>query len=583
MRQSRRLAAILAADVAGYSRLMGADEEGTLERLKALRRELLDPKIAEHHGRIVKTTGDGLLVEFSSVVDAVRCAVEVQQAMSERNADIAADNRIELRIGINLGDVIVEDDDLYGDGVNIAARVEALADPGGVFVSNTVYDHVRDRLPFDFQDLGEQQVKNIARPVRVYHIRDTAAKKLPTALPLPAKPSIAVLPFANMSGDPEQEYFADGIAEDIITLLSKSRALFVIARNSTFSYKGRAADVRQIGRELGVRYVLEGSVRKAGNRVRVTGQLIEAATGGHLWAERYDRDLTDIFAVQDQITANVSAAILPTMERSERERAVRKPPDSLDAWECYYRGMWHFGKFEAVENERARGFFRHAIDLDPQFAPAAAALALNYLNEITLFRPDLRSANLPLALDHSMRAVNIDATDATGHSALARTLWMSGRHAESLVQADIAVRCDPNSAAAHAARGGARLWGGFPREAIESLQTAMRLSPLDPLTPLWRHFIARAYYWSEAYEEAIAVARELGQSHPNFRQPYNTLIASLGQVGDVDGAHAVLTNGLARFGEAFRVLMSLPLSELRELRPEDRDHLIDGFRKAGLA
>jgi len=280
MTATRRLAAILAADVAGYSRLMGADEEGTLERLKALRRELLDPKIAEHHGRIVKTTGDGLLVEFSSVVDAVRCGVEMQQAMVDRNTDIVADNRIELRIGINLGDVIVEDDDLYGDGVNIAARVEALADPGGVFVSNTVYDHVRDRLPFDFEDLGEQQVKNIARPVRVYHIRDTAAKRLPTALPLPAKPSIAVLPFANMSGDPEQEYFADGIAEDIITLLSKSRALFVIARNSTFTYKGRAADVRQIGRELGVRYVLEGSVRKAGNRVRVTGQLIEAATGG---------------------------------------------------------------------------------------------------------------------------------------------------------------------------------------------------------------------------------------------------------------------------------------------------------------
>jgi pentatricopeptide repeat protein len=304
--------------------------------------------------------------------------------------------------------------------------------------------------------------------------------------------------------------------------------------------------------------------------------------GGHLWVERYDSDLTDIFAVQDQITANVSAAILPAMERSERERAGRKPPDSLDAWECYYRGMWHFAKFEAVENETARSFFRRAIDLDPQFAPAAAALAFNYLNEITLFRPDRRAANLPLALDHSVRAVNIDATDATGHSALARALWMSGRHAESLTEAEIAVRADPNSAAAHGALGGACLWGGFPREAIEPLQTAMRLSPFDPLTPLWRHFIARAHYWSENYEAAIAVARQLRQSLPNFRQPYNTLIASLAQVGELDEARAVMTDGLVRFGETFRILMALPLTELRELRPQDREHMIEGFRKAGL-
>jgi class 3 adenylate cyclase len=280
MSQTRRLAAILAADVVGYSRLMGADEEGTLERLKALRRELLDPKIAEHHGRIVKTTGDGMLVEFASVVDAVRCAVAVQQAMPERNTDVAADNRIELRIGINLGDVIVEGDDLYGDGVNIAARVEALADAGGVLVSNTVHDHVRDRLPFVFEDLGEQQVKNIARPVRVFRVRDTGVAKspsapVPPALPLPDKPSIAVLPFANMSGDPEQEYFADGMVEEIITALSRIKWLFVIARNSSFTYKGQAIDVKQVGRELGVRYVLEGSVRKAGGHVRITAQLID--------------------------------------------------------------------------------------------------------------------------------------------------------------------------------------------------------------------------------------------------------------------------------------------------------------------
>src|SRR5215831_8642295 len=375
MNQTRRLAAILAADVAGYSRLMGADEEGTLERLKALRHELFDPKIAEYRGRIVKTTGDGLLVEFASVVDAARCAVEVQQAMPERNADVAANSRIELRIGINLGDVIVEDDDLYGDGVNIAARVEALADPGGVFVSNTVYDHVRDRPPFDFEDLGEQQVKNITRPVRVYQIRDTAAKRLPTALPLPAKPSIAVLPFANMSGDPEQEYFADGIAEDIITLLSKSRALFVIARNSTFTYKGKAVDVRQVGRELGVRYVLEGSVRKAGNRARITGQLIDTATGAHLWADRFDGSLDDIFELQDQIASRVVGIIEPKLRLTETDRVSRKPTENLDAYDLYLRAVAEgYKRTEEGVAESIR-LCRRALELDPAFAPAMGRIA----------------------------------------------------------------------------------------------------------------------------------------------------------------------------------------------------------------
>ncbi len=356
-RVERRLAAILAADVAGYSRLMGADEEGTLERLKALRRELLDPKIAEHNGRIVKTTGDGLLVEFASVVDAVRCAVAVQQAMPERNTGVAADSRIELRIGINLGDVIVEGDDLYGDGVNIAARIEALADPGGVFVSNTVHDHVRDRLPFAFEDLGEQQVKNIARPVRVYRVSNTlthpaaAAPGSPLSrtagegaerqrreageggappLQLPDKPSIAVLAFANMSGDPEQEYFADGMVEEIITALSRIGWLFVIARNSTFTYNGQTIDVKQVGRELGVRYVLEGSVRKGGNRVRITAQLIDAHGGAHLWAERFDGSLDDVFDLQDKIAVSVAGVIEPALRAAEIAPLDRTPDRRSD-------------------------------------------------------------------------------------------------------------------------------------------------------------------------------------------------------------------------------------------------------------
>src|SRR5712692_6055182 len=343
MSQTRRLAAVLAADVAGYSRLMGADEEGTLERLKALRRELVDPKIAEHKGRIVKTTGDGLLVEFASVVDAVRCAVAVQQAMPERNTSVGADSRIELRIGINLGDVIVEGDDLHGDGVNIAARIEALADAGGVFVSNTVHDHVRDRLPFVFEDLGEQQVKNIARPVRVYRVRNIGAKTpsapAAAALALPDKPSIAVLPFANMSGDPEQEYFADGMVEEIITALSRIRWLFVIARNSSFAYKGKSPDLRQVGRELGVRYVLEGSVRKAGNRVRITGQLIDTTNGAHIWADRFDGALDDIFELQDQVASSVVGTIEPKVRQSEIERAARKPTANLTAYDLYLRAL----------------------------------------------------------------------------------------------------------------------------------------------------------------------------------------------------------------------------------------------------
>jgi adenylate cyclase len=319
----RRLAAILAPDVAGYSRLIGTDEEGTLARLKAIRADLVDPKITEHRGRIVKTTGDGLLVEFSSVVDALRCATQMQAGMAGRNAAVPVEQRIDWRIGINVGDIVVEDDDIFGDGVNVAARLEGLVEPGGICISARVQEDAAGRLDLAFEDMGERALKNITRPVRVYRVGARVAPRL--TLALPDKPSLAVLAFTNMSGDPEQEFFADGIAEDIITALSKSRSLFVIARNSTFTYKGKAVAVKDIGRDLGVRYVLEGSVRKAANRVRVTAQLIEAATGGHLWAERYDRDLADIFAVQDEITANVSAAIRPAVERSERERAARKP------------------------------------------------------------------------------------------------------------------------------------------------------------------------------------------------------------------------------------------------------------------
>jgi TolB-like protein/class 3 adenylate cyclase len=401
-RVDRRLAAILAADVAGYSRLMGADEEGTLERLKALRRELLDPKIAEHHGRIVKTTGDGLLVEFASVVDAVRCAVAVQQVMPERDTSVAAQRRIELRIGINLGDVIVEGDDLYGDGVNIAARIEALADAGGVFVSNTVHDHVRDRLPFVFEDLGEQQVKNIARPVRVYRVRTALTHPAASApgsplsriagegaerqgreagegrasaapvLPLPDKPSIAVLPFANISGDPEQEYFADGMVEEIITALSRIRWLFVIARNSTFTYKGQAVDVKQVGRKLGVRYVLEGSVRKSSKRVRITAQLIDALNGAHLWVDRFDGSLEDVFDLQDKVASSVAGVIEPALQTAEIARSANRPTNDLTAYDLYLRALANFPWLRKEQLLQAHDLLAQAIARDPRYGLALA-------------------------------------------------------------------------------------------------------------------------------------------------------------------------------------------------------------------
>jgi TolB-like protein/class 3 adenylate cyclase len=500
MSQTRRLAAILAADVAGYSRLMGADEEGTLERLKALRRELVDPKIAEHRGRIVKTTGDGLLVEFSSVVDAVRCAVAVQQAMPERDTGVAADNRIELRIGINLGDVIVEGDDLYGDGVNIAARIEALADPGGVFVSNTVHDHVRDRLPFVFEDLGEQQVKNIARPLRVYRVRDGTAAQAPSQpapalpLPLPDKPSIAVLPFQNMSGDPEQEYFADGMVEEIITALSRIRWLFVIARNSSFTYKGQAVDVKQVGRELGVRYVLEGSVRKAGGRVRITAQLIDTANARHAWAERYDRALDDIFALQDELTISVIGAIEPTLRQAEIERARRKRPDSLDAYDLYLRALPFAYTSMPEDAEKALPLLERAIAIEPDYAVAHAIIS--WCREQRYLRGGLDEQDKAIALHHARLAIASGGDDATALAIAGLVVgFLDPRDYESALDAfGRSLTLSPSSALALILSAVTRAWRGDSAIAIEQAELGLRLSPFDPLRNTGYMAIAIAHF-----------------------------------------------------------------------------------------
>jgi TolB-like protein/class 3 adenylate cyclase len=374
MTATRRLAAILAADVAGYSRLIGADEEGTLNRLRSIRAEFIDPKITEHRGRIVKTTGDGLLVEFTSVVDALRCATEIQNAVADANAGIGVEKRIKFRIGINVGDVVVEDGDIFGDGVNVAARLEALADPGGICVSARVQEDAAGRLDVAFDDLGEQNLKNINRPIRAYRVRDAASKTpsvlAQSALPLPDKPSIAVLPFQNMSGDPDQEYFADGMVEEIITALSRIRWLFVIARNSTFTYKGQAIDVKQVGRDLGVRYVLEGSVRKAGQRVRITCQLIDALTGTHLWADRFDGSLEDVFELQDKIALGVAGIIEPTLQAAEMRRSAARPTTDLSAYDLYLRAL---AIFFPVTKERilaALELLDQAIAIDRHYGPA---------------------------------------------------------------------------------------------------------------------------------------------------------------------------------------------------------------------
>jgi adenylate cyclase len=579
----RRLAAILAADVAGYSRLMGMDEEGTLSALKELRRELADPKIKEHRGRIVKTTGDGLLVEFASVVDAVRCAVEVQYEMAERNAGVPEEQRIQFRIGINLGDIIKDGRDIHGDGVNIAARLEALAEPGGICVNRVVRDQVRDKLDFAFEDAGEQRVKNIARPLRVYRIRpgrsvgDTmGAAQAPLALP--DKPSVAVLPFTNMSGDSEQEFVSDGIAEDVITALSRYPSLFVIARNSSFTYKGRPVDVKQVGRELGVRYVLEGSVRKAGNRIRVTAQLVEAGIGNHVWADRYDRDLADIFAVQDEITEAVTIAIAPAIADAELQRAVRKPPDSLDAWAAYQRGLWHLSEANPDDNTIAQKFFRQAIDLDPTFAGGYSGLALAQLQAAAVYQKlgliEAQSSAEALA----RRAVALDGADAEARSCLGWALQARGELQGALAEIERALGMSPNLAVAHGQRGATLIFAGRPKEGLAAVQTSIRLDPRDPFSAIRLLHIACGLYFSREYEETIEAAKQLIRSYPDFPMIYRWPAAALGQLGRTAEAKEALNQAVSLAPAAFDMYIR---NRVPWFRPEDHAHLVEGLRKAG--
>jgi TolB-like protein len=570
--QTRRLAAILAADVAGYSRLIGADEGGTLERLKALRRELLDPKIAQHKGRLVKTTGDGLLVEFGSVVDAMRCAVEVQHEMAGRNAGVPPDTRVELRIGINMGDIVVEDGDIFGDGVNVAARLEALAEPGGICVSARVQEDAAGRLDLAFEDIGDQQLKNIARPVRVYRVRVGTAPVAVArpALALPDKPSIAVLPFANMSGDPEQEYFADGMVEEIITALSRIRWLFVIARNSTFTYKGRAVDVKEVGRELGVRYVLEGSVRKAGQRVRITGQLIDAITGTHLWADRFDGSLEDVFELQDKVAISVAGVIEPALQAAEMRRSAARPTIDLTAYDLYLRALAAYFPITKEGLVEALGLLERAIAIDRHYGPALYLAAMCHRR---LAIDGWAGGNRCKAIDLARQALQVAQNDPGILANGAFVLAYFGEDLGAMIGlVDRALALNPSFARGWYVSGVLRLWAGQPDLAIEHVETSLRLSPRErtgiPLTE-----IGAACFFKRQFDEAVAKLLLSIQDNPGYTHSYRILAACYAHMGRLDEARAIVARLRA-------ITSQVVPSDVPWRNPEDRELYLSGLRLA---
>jgi TolB-like protein len=585
MSRTRRLAAILAADVAGYSRLMGTDEEGTHERLKAHLRELVDPKIEEYRGRIVKNTGDGFLAEFASVVDAVRCAVEVQRGMIDREPEMPDDQRIRLRIGINLGDVIAEEHDIFGDGVNVAARLEALAEPGGICVSRVVRDQIRDKLDFAFDDMGEQHVKNITRPVRVYRIefgrRPRAATSAAPALPLPDKPSIAVLPFANMSGDPEQEYFVDDMVEEIITALSRIRWLFVIARNSSFTYKGQAVDVKRVSRELGVRYVLEGSVRKAGNRVRITGQLIDTATGAHIWADRFDGVLDDIFELQDQVASSVVGAIEPKLRQSETERAIRKPTEDLLAYDLYLRALAELQKFTQSGRDAAVVLLTRALAIDPDYAPAAALIGWCRAQQAAMGAP-LSASEIAESVRLATQIMEIGKDQPDALCIAAYTLSMfTGAHATAAGMIDHAFKLNPNSALAWSCRGWVAAMQDQVDPAIEALQRAMRLSPLDPLRWIFFGGMSFANLVARRFGESIDWADRSLREQPRYASVYRAKAIACAHLDRMEEARESARR-ILELQPAFTIAGWVRTYGAFICTPETLAMCVDGLRKAGL-
>ena len=577
----RKLAAILVADMVGYSGMMERDEADTFERLRAHRRELADPAIAGHRGRIFKLTGDGFLVEFGSVVDAVECAAAIQRGMAGRNQGVPDGKRIDLRIGVHVGDVIVEDEDRHGDAVNIAARLQQVAEPGGICVSRTVVDQVRQKVAFGFESRGEEKLKNIAEPLGVFRLRiDPGTERARPSLALPDKPSIAVLPFQNMSGDIEQEYFADGMVEEIITALSRIRWLFVIARNSSFTYKGRAVDVKQVGRELGVRYVLEGSVRKAGNRVRITGQLIDAETGAHLWADRFDGALEDVFDLQDQVTANVVGSIGPKLEQVEIDRAMRKPTGNLDAYDYYLHGLSNLHLWTHAGNDRALADFRRAFDLDPGFAAACGMAARCYAQRKTLGGTADRTGDIAEAARLARRAAELGRDDAVALAAAGFALADAvGEVEDGAALIDKALLLNPNLASAWYFSGWVRLWLGEPEAAIECATRAMRLSPHDPHMFLMQSTVAMAHFFAGRYGQALAMAETALREKPDAFIATSIVVASHVRAGEMDRAREAMAR--LRILEPDLRFSSL---EIRHTigRREDFAAWADALRRAGL-
>jgi adenylate cyclase len=568
----RRLTAVLSADVAGYSRLMGEDEVGTLSALRQLRTELLAPMVNGNRGKVVKSMGDGWLVEFASVADAVTCAIELQEGL-------AANDIIKLRVGVHLGDITHEDDDIYGDGVNIAARLQEIAEPGAIIISDIARRSIDGKLSADFNDLGQQELKNIAEPVAAYAWGMTEIEDQTAAPALPDKPSIAVLPFDNMSGDPEQEYFSDGITEDIITALSKVHWLFVIARNSTFTYKGAAVDVIRVARELGVRYVVEGSVRKVANKIRVTAQLVDGATGNHVWADRYDRELDDIFALQDEITETVVGRIATEVGTSEMDRARRKPPANLDAWELYQRGLWHSYKVTKEDNEEARNLFHQAVDRDPNFALAHGGIAYTCYLEVLHGFGENPAECLVEGQAAGEQAIALDDKDGFSHYALGRILSMVGQGGRAVAELEKSVALNPSFAHGYFGLGSTLVWYGRAAEGIPMLDMAMRLSPHDPLLWAMQTFRASSCFNLENYDGAAEWARKAAHASPDRLWPDLYLAASLVEQDRLNEA-------LVATETALRAKPDLSPSVIRRLvphfHPEYLERLIGALRKIGL-
>jgi adenylate cyclase len=586
-RVERRLAAILAADVAGYSRLMGADEVGTLAALKAHRREVFDPGIAQHHGRIVKTTGDGMLVEFASAVDAVNCAIKVQEKMTERAAK-ASGPCIQFRIGINIGDIIIDGDDIFGDGVNVAARVENECEPGGVCLSGNAFEQVRGKTSFAFDDLGERSLKNIDRPVRLYALRSAVsstatATKWPAEgaklLPLPDKPSVAVLPFQNISGDPEQDYFADGMVEDIITALSRFKSLFVIARNSSFTYKGKAVDIKQVGRELGVRYVVEGSVRKAGGRVRITGQLIEAATGAHLWADKIDAALEDVFELQDEVTLRIAGAIEPSITQAEINRALVKPTSNLDAYDLYLRAVSIHHSQTRSDLDEALRLLDQAIVLDPGYSLAKAFAASIHVVKSSQGWASPEDRTRAVQLAREALSSSFDETKTITFAALTLA-WLAHDYGVAVAAVDRAVHLNPNSFDVLMRSGAVRnLAGDFDR-AIDHFLRSIRSNPLDPQMGWGHGGLAYAHIAKGEYEKALEYARRGAHEMPQWAPGWMFMAIACAYLGDLEAAREAIERFL-QLRPNFSISTHRKTSSLYR-EQWIRDRLEHGLRLAGV-